>query len=122
VPGLTGPNAGLKEIDVNNRMVFSAARVGALALTAALVAALPARSALAQLSQNDDLRAPQNSLALMPNAPLGSEYPTHGNRQAGELPVGPTDPRGQLANGLPNNSQSGGYGAPQAGIHPPQGM
>jgi hypothetical protein len=122
VPGLTGPNAGLKEIDVKNRMVFSAARVGALALTAALVAALPARSARAQLSQNDDLRAPQNSLALMPNAPLGSEYPTHGNRQAGELPVGPTDPRGQLANGLPNNSQSGGYGAPQAGIHPPQGM
>jgi hypothetical protein len=122
LPGLTGPNAGLKEIDVKNRTWFSMTRAGALALTVAVVAGLPARSALAQLSQNDDLRSPQNSLALMPNAPLGSEYPTHGNRQAGELPVGPTDPRGQLANGLPNNSQSGGYGAPQAGIHPPQGM
>lgn len=107
---------------MKNRTVFSTARVGALALTVALVAALPARGAFAQLSQNDDLRAPQNSLALMPNAPLGSEYPTHGNRQAGELPVGPTDPRGQLTNGLPNNAEAGGYGAPQAGLHPPQGM
>ena len=53
----------------------------------------------------------------MPNAPLGSEYPTHGNRQAGELPVGPTDPRAQLANGLPNNAEAGGYGAPLAGVH-----
>ncbi|WP_408585499.1 hypothetical protein [Paraburkholderia bannensis] len=107
---------------MKNRTLFSTTRVGALALTVALAAGLPARAAFAQLSQNDDLRSPQNSLALMPNAPLGSEYPTHGNRQAGELPVGPTDPRGQLANGLPNNSQAGGYGAPQAGIHPPQGM
>ncbi|WP_408734567.1 hypothetical protein [Paraburkholderia bannensis] len=107
---------------MKNRTLFSTARVGALALTVALAAGLPARGAFAQLSPNDDLRSPQNSLALMPNAPLGSEYPTHGNRQAGELPVGPTDPRGQLANGLPNNSQAGGYGAPQAGIHPPQGM
>lgn len=107
---------------MKNRMLVSTLRVSALALTVALAAGLPARGAFAQLSPNDDLRSPQNSLALMPNAPLGSEYPTHGNRQAGELPVGPTDPRGQLANGLPNNSQSGGYGAPQAGIHPPQGM
>ncbi|WP_408734337.1 hypothetical protein [Paraburkholderia bannensis] len=107
---------------MKNRTLFLTTRVGALALTVTLAAGLPARGAFAQLSQNDDLLSPQNSLALMPNAPLGSEYPTHGNRQAGELPVGPTDPRGQLANGLPNNSQAGGYGAPQAGIHPPQGM
>ncbi|WP_346777908.1 hypothetical protein [Paraburkholderia sp. Ac-20340] len=107
---------------MKNPMRFSVARAGALALTVAFATGLPARSAVAQLSPNDDLRSPQNNLALMSNAPLGSEYPTHGNRQAGELPVGPTDPRGQLANGLPNNAQSGGYGAPQAGIHSTPGM
>ncbi|QCP53308.1 hypothetical protein FAZ95_30050 [Trinickia violacea] len=67
-------------------------------------------------SAQDDVYSPENSLALMPNAPLGSEYPTHGVRQAGELPLNPTDPRAQLANGLPNNAQSGGYGSPLAGV------
>lgn len=78
--------------------------------------------AVAQLAPNDNLRSPQNSLALMPNAPPGSEYPTHGNRQAGEMPVGPTDPRGQLANGHPNNAEAGGYGAPLAGVRNGAGM
>jgi hypothetical protein len=67
------------------------------------------------LSPNDDMRAPANSTKLMPNAPLGSEYPTHGNAQAGEMNLNPTDPRAQLVNGLPNNTQSGGYGSPLAG-------
>lgn len=67
------------------------------------------------LSPNDDMRAPANNTKLMPNAPLGSEYPTHGNQQAGELNLNPTDPRAQLINGLPNNTQSGGYGSPLAG-------
>jgi hypothetical protein len=67
----------------------------------------------------DDVWSPQNSLAYNPNAPLGSEYPTHGARQAGELPLNPADPRAQLVNGLPNNVQSGGYGSPLAGWHPP---
>ena len=56
-----------------------------------------------------------NSPTARPNAPLGSEYPTHGNQQAGELNLNPTDPRAQLINGLPNNTQSGGYGSPLAG-------
>jgi hypothetical protein len=85
-------------------------------MACALLTGAVAGPALAQLSPHDDLQAPQNSLALMPDAPPGSEYPTHGNRQAGELPVGPTDPRGQLANGHPNNGESGGYGAPLAGV------
>jgi hypothetical protein len=87
----------------------------ACVMTCAMLAGAPGH-ALAQLAPHDDLRAPQNSLALMPNAPPGSEYPTHGNRQAGEMPVGPTDPRGQLANGHPNNAEAGGYGAPLAGV------
>ena len=95
-----------------------AVRVGAFVL----MSVLPAGAALAQLSSQDDVHSPQNSLALMPNAAQGSEYPTHGNRQAGELPVGPTDPRGQLANGLPNNAEAGGYGAPLAGVRPAPGM
>ncbi|WP_250477527.1 hypothetical protein [Caballeronia sp. INML1] len=48
-------------------------------------------------------------------APLGSQYPTHGNAQAGELNLNPSDPRAQLVNGLPNNANSGGYGSPLAG-------
>lgn len=87
----------------------------------AMLTGAPGR-ALAQLSPRDDLRAPQNSLALMPNASPGSEYPTHGNRQAGELPVGPTDPRGQLANGQPNNAEAGAYGAPLAGVRNAPGL
>lgn len=67
-------------------------------------------------SSQDDVYAPENRLQLMPDAPLGSEYPTHGARQAGELPLNPTDPRAQLVNGLPNNVQSGGYGSPLAGV------
>jgi hypothetical protein len=88
----------------------------------ALVCLLPLASpALAQLTPQDDVNSAQNGLAIMPNAPLGSEYPTHGNRQAGELPLNPVDPRAQLANGLPNNAEAGGYGSPLAGVHrPPQ--
>ncbi|MFC0397612.1 hypothetical protein [Paraburkholderia rhizosphaerae] len=87
-----------------------------LHLAAAFALAGAAGLANAQgLSVYDDVHAPQNSTRLMPNAPLGSEYPTHGNRQAGELDLNPTDPRAQLVNGLPNNAQAGGYGAPLAG-------
>ncbi|WP_144156601.1 hypothetical protein [Paraburkholderia sp. BCC1885] len=69
------------------------------------------------LSPQDDVNAPQNGRQLMPNAPLGSEYPSHGNQQAGEMNLNPVDPRAQLANGLPNNAEAGGYGAPLAGVH-----
>jgi hypothetical protein len=87
---------------------------------AVLVMSFATQAAYAQtmsmgLSPNDDMRAPANSTKLMPNAPLGSEYPTHGNQQAGEMNLNPTDPRAQLINGLPNNTQSGGYGSPLAG-------
>ncbi|MEP9323899.1 hypothetical protein PPMP20_12270 [Paraburkholderia phymatum] len=68
------------------------------------------------LSTYDDVNAPANSTRLMPNAARGSEYPTHGNQQAGELNLNPTDPRAQLVNGTPNNAQSGGYGSPLAGV------
>ncbi|MDE1183848.1 hypothetical protein [Paraburkholderia sp.] len=67
------------------------------------------------LTPQDDIHAAQNSTRLMPNAARGSEYPTHGNRQAGEMELNPTDPRAQLVNGLPNNTQAGGYGSPLAG-------
>ncbi|WP_156883846.1 hypothetical protein [Paraburkholderia sp. SOS3] len=94
----------------------STATLHLAAALAALALAGAAGSANAQgLSVYDDVHAPQNSTKLMPNAPLGSEYPTHGNRQAGELDLNPTDPRAQLANGLPNNAEAGGYGAPLAG-------
>jgi hypothetical protein len=90
-----------------------------LSLSAVAVAiSFASHAAIAQstgLSRNDDMYAPNNSTKLMPNAPLGSEYPTHGNQQAGELNLNPTDPRAQLINGLPNNTQSGGYGSPLAG-------
>lgn len=68
------------------------------------------------LSPQDDVNAPQNGTQLMPNAARGSEYPTHGNQQAGEMNLNPTDPRAQLVNGLPNNTQAGGYGSPLAGV------
>ena len=99
-----------------------------LHLAAALALAGAAGIANAQgLSVYDDVHAPQNSTKLMPNAPLGSEYPTHGNRQAGELELNPTDPRAQLVNGQPNNAEAGGYGSPLAGVHnnvtpPPAGQ
>jgi hypothetical protein len=82
-----------------------------------LASAFAATSAFAQLrpSVETDMYAPQNSTTLMPNAPLGSQYPTHGNAQAGELNLNPSDPRAQLVNGLPNNANSGGYGSPLAG-------
>jgi hypothetical protein len=86
-------------------------------IAAALLLAAAAGVAHAQgLSVQDDVNAPANSTRLMPNAARGSEYPTHGNRQAGELELNPTDPRAQLVNGLPNNTQSGGYGSPLAGV------
>ena len=95
---------------------------------AVLVTSFATHTAYAQtmsrgLSPNDDMYAAANSTRLMPNAPLGSEYPTHGNQQAGELNLNPTDPRAQLINGLPNNTQSGGYGSPLAGnkANVPQG-
>ncbi len=94
---------------------FFAHAVVTYLMAGAMLAGAPGR-VFAQLAPNDDLHAPQNSLALMPGAQPGSEYPTHGNRQAGEMPVGPTDPRGQLANGQPNNAEAGGYGAPLAGV------
>jgi hypothetical protein len=87
-------------------------------LRAAVVTAMCAATShvVAQgLSVQDDINAPGNSTKLMPNAARGSEHPTHGARQAGELGLNPTDPRAQLANGLPNNTQSGGYGSPLAG-------
>lgn len=86
-------------------------------ITFVLVSACAAPAALAQLhpSVETDMYAPQNSTKLMPNAPLGSQYPTHGNAQAGELNLNPSDPRAQLVNGLPNNASSGGYGSPLAG-------
>ena len=81
------------------------------------VSCIVAGSVAAQgLSPYDDINAPENSTRLMSPAARGSEYPAHGDRQAGELNLNPTDPRAQLANGLPNNAQSGGYGSPLAGV------
>jgi hypothetical protein len=74
-------------------------------------------SVLAQgLSVVTDMNAPSNSPTLMPKAPRGSEYPSHGNVQAGEMNLNPTDPRAQLVNGLPNNPQGGAYGSALAGV------
>jgi hypothetical protein len=88
-------------------------------LATALALALSAGLSQAQgLSVYDDVNAPMNSTRVMPTASLGSEYPTHGNQQAGELNLNPIDPRAQLVNGLPNNAHSGGYGSPLAGVHP----
>ena len=88
-----------------------------------IMAASPAHAQL-HPSPETDMNAPRNSTRLMPSAPLGSEYPTHGNAQAGELNLNPADPRAQLSNGLPNNANSGGYGSPLAGNKsnvPPRG-
>jgi hypothetical protein len=82
---------------------------------AALCVATPFALAQSHPSQETDMRAPHNNPKLMPNAPLGSEYPSHGNVQAGELNLNPADPRAQMVNGLPNNANDGGYGAPLAG-------
>ncbi|VXC93419.1 conserved exported hypothetical protein [Burkholderia sp. 8Y] len=82
---------------------------------AALSLATPVARAQSYQSTETDMRAPQNNPKLMPNAPLGSQYPSHGNVQAGELNLNPADPRAQMVNGLPNNANDGGYGAPLAG-------
>ena len=62
-----------------------------------VTASFAAQAAIAQQSygqsRNDDLSLPINSPRLMPSAPVGSEYPTHGNQQAGEMNLNPTDPR-----------------------------
>jgi hypothetical protein len=70
---------------------------------------------LARPNPETDMSAPENNPRLQPDAALGSQYPSHGNQQAGELNLNPTDPRAQLANGLPNNALGGGYGSPLAG-------
>ncbi|MBP0591223.1 hypothetical protein J8I87_16160 [Paraburkholderia sp. LEh10] len=88
-----------------------------LQLATAVALLVSAAASHAQgLSVYDDMNAPINNTRLMPNAALGSEYPTHGNQQAGELNLNPVDPRAQLVNGLPNNANSGGYGSPLAGV------
>ncbi|MGA3251511.1 MAG: hypothetical protein ABSD12_25730 [Paraburkholderia sp.] len=86
------------------------------AILCAATLAVAAHAGAQSLSPQDDVYAPQNGKQLMPNAALGSEYPSHGNQQAGEMNLNPVDPRAQLANGLPNNAEAGGYGAPLAGV------
>jgi hypothetical protein len=85
-------------------------------LLSAAACGFVAQAAAQGLSAQNDMNAPQNSTRLMPDAARGSEYPTHGNQQAGELNLNPTDPRAQLVNGLPNHANAGGYGAPLAGV------
>jgi hypothetical protein len=85
-------------------------------LCAAAASGFAAQAGAQGLSVQNDMNAPQNSTRLMPDAPRGSEYPTHGNQQAGELNLNPTDPRAQLVNGLPNHTNAGGYGSPLAGV------
>jgi hypothetical protein len=87
----------------------------AFVFLSAFVLASPAAFAQLHPSAETDMYAPQNNTKLQPSAPLGSQYPTHGNAQAGELNLNPSDPRAQLVNGLPNNANSGGYGSPLAG-------
>ncbi|WP_144112731.1 hypothetical protein [Paraburkholderia sp. BCC1886] len=82
----------------------------------AIACGIAAHAGAQGLSVQDDTNAPQNNPRLMPNAARGSEYPTHGNQQAGEMNLNPTDPRAQLVNGLPNNTNAGGYGSPLAGV------
>jgi hypothetical protein len=86
------------------------------AVLCAATLAVAAHAGAQGLSPQDDVNAPQNGKQLMPNAALGSEYPSHGNQQAGEMNLNPTDPRAQLVNGLPNNEEAGGYGSPLAGV------
>jgi hypothetical protein len=82
----------------------------------AVVLGAAAQAGAQGLTPQDDMNSPQNGRQLMPNAARGSEYPSHGNQQAGEMNLNPTDPRAQLVNGLPNNTQAGGYGSPLAGV------
>ncbi len=59
-----------------------------LSASVACLLSLSVGTANAQgLTQQDDVNAPQNSTVLMPHGAPGSEYPTHGNRQAGELVI-----------------------------------
>ena len=102
------PEVGMKRTSRTSRVVG--------VLLYALACGVAAQAGAQGLSVQDDINAPQNSTRVMPNAARGSEYPTHGNQQAGELNLNPTDPRAQLVNGLPNNTQSGGYGSPLAGV------
>ena len=90
--------------------------VAGLCVGAALACGCVGQALAQGLSAQNDMNAPQNNTRLMPQAARGSEYPTHGNQQAGELNLNPTDPRAQLVNGLPNNASAGGYGAPLAGV------
>jgi hypothetical protein len=98
------------------KRVARIAGVARICACAALACGFVAHVEAQGLSAQNDMNAPQNSTRLMPQAALGSEYPTHGNQQAGELNLNPTDPRAQLVNGLPNNPSAGGYGAPLAGV------
>jgi hypothetical protein len=86
------------------------------AVLCAAAVGVAAQAGAQGLAPQDDVYAPQNGKQLMPNAALGSEYPSHGNQQAGEMNLNPVDPRAQLVNGLPNNAQAGGYGSPLAGV------
>ncbi|REE17924.1 hypothetical protein B0G71_0898 [Paraburkholderia sp. BL27I4N3] len=97
------------------KRISTMSQVGRVLLCAA-ACAIAAQAGAQGLSPQDDMNAPQNSTRLMPNAARGSEYPTHGNQQAGEMNLNPTDPRAQLVNGLPNHTNSGGYGSPLAGV------
>jgi len=72
----------------------------AVLVTSFATQAVYAQTTSMGLSPNDNMLAPANSTKLMPNAPLGSEYPTHGNQQAGEMNLNPTDPRAQCAAGV----------------------
>jgi hypothetical protein len=98
------------------KTVAKMAGVVRICALAALTGGFVGQAGAQGLSAQNDMNAPQNSTRLMPHAALGSEYPTHGNQQAGELNLNPTDPRAQLVNGLPNNPNAGGYGAPLAGV------
>src|ERR1700739_4399221 len=103
----------MKAIFQNVRAERARIAVRGFLLTMSCIAA--ASVAAQGLTPYDDINAPGNGTQLMPKAPRGSEYPTHGARQAGELNLNPTDPRAQLANGLPHNAQSGGYGSAPGG-------
>ncbi|MGF6813942.1 hypothetical protein OKW33_000748 [Paraburkholderia atlantica] len=98
-----------------NRVAWISA-VARICACAAVACGFVGQAGAQGLSAQNDMNAPQNSTRMMPHAALGSEYPTHGNQQAGELNLNPTDPRAQLLNGLPNNPSAGGYGAPLAGV------
>ena len=111
-------NAGLRvNASISGKECIVRKTIVTLQLATAFALSLSAGLSQAQgLTPQDDMSAPMNSTRLMPSAALGSEYPSHGNQQAGEMNLNPTDPRAQLANGLPNNAEAGGYGAPLAGV------